>query len=95
MVGTRHVFETYIRSTPDKVWEALTDPAFTRQFFFGLAVNAGWEPGGAYSYDNAQGPALEGTIEEIDPPRRLARHLAGEGGARSGGWGGGRWLGRH
>ena len=71
MVGTRHVFETYIRSTPDKVWEALTDPAFTRQFFFGLAVNAGWEPGGAYSYDNAQGPALEGTIEEIDPPRRL------------------------
>ena len=40
MVGTRHVFETYIRSTPDKVWEALTDPAFTRQFFFGLAVNA-------------------------------------------------------
>jgi len=71
MVGTRHVFETYIRSTPDKIWEALTDPAFTRQFFFGLAVNTGWEPGGAYSYDNEQGPAIEGTIEEIDPPCRL------------------------
>jgi uncharacterized protein YndB with AHSA1/START domain len=71
VVSTRHVFETYIRSTPDKVWEALTDPAFTRQFFFGLAVNAGWEADTPYSYDSEQGPAIEGTIEEIDRPRHL------------------------
>jgi uncharacterized protein YndB with AHSA1/START domain len=71
MVGTRHVFETYIRSTPDKIWAALTDPAFTRQFFFGLAINAGWELDSAYSYDNEHGAAIDGRIEAIEPPRRL------------------------
>ncbi len=70
MAITRHVFETYIRATPEKVFEALTEPAFTRQYFFGLAVNSGWEAGGAYHYDN-DGPAIEGTVEEIDAPRRL------------------------
>jgi uncharacterized protein YndB with AHSA1/START domain len=71
VTGTRHVFETYVRATPDRVWAALTDPAFTRQFFFGLAVNAGWEAGGAYRYDGADGPALAGTIEVCEPPHRL------------------------
>lgn len=71
-MATRHVFETYIRATPEQVWAALTEPAFTRQFFFGLAVNAGWEPGGAYTYDGADGPAIEGTVESIEPPHRLA-----------------------
>ncbi len=70
-MATRHVFETYIRATPDQVWEALTEPAFTRQFFFGLAVNAGWEPGGTYTYDNDGGPAIEGIIESVERPRKL------------------------
>lgn len=71
-MATRHVFETYIRATPDQVWRALTDPAFTRQFFFGLAVNAAWEPGSAYSYDGPDGgPAIDGTIEVCEPPHRL------------------------
>ena len=71
MTVTRHVFESYIRATPDKVWEALTDPAFTARYFFGLAVQAGWEPGSTYSYDSPAGPSIEGTLVEVDPPRRL------------------------
>ena len=32
------VYVTYIAATPDQVWQALTDPAFSRQYFFGYAV---------------------------------------------------------
>lgn len=70
-MATRHVFETYVRATPERVWEALTRPEFTRQFFFGLAVSSGWEPGGTVTYDGEGGPAVDGVIEEVDPPRRL------------------------
>ena len=69
---TRHVFETYIRSTPERVWEALTDPAFTRRYFFGLAIASGWEPGGRWSLDGPDGqPAIDGVVEECTPPTRL------------------------
>lgn len=71
MAGTRHVFETYIRATPENVWEALTEPSFTRQYFFGCAVASGWEPGGPYRYDAGDDAAIEGVVEEIDPPRKL------------------------
>ena len=74
MVGTRHVFETYIRSTPDEVWKALTDPAFTRQFFFGLAINAGWEPDTPYSCDNAA-PSSRRIL--VQPRLRLPRPRRG------------------
>ena len=71
MAVTRHVFETYIRSTPEQVWQALTDPAFTTQYFYGCAVESGWQAGSEYRFTGEFGPAIEGTIEEIDPPRRL------------------------
>ena len=69
---TRHVFETYIRTTPEAAWQALTDPAFTRRYLSGLAINSGWEPGGRYTLDGADGqPAIEGVVEECVPPARL------------------------
>ena len=42
------VYVTYIASTPEKVWQALTDPAFTRQYFFGFAVDVEPKQGGAF-----------------------------------------------
>ena len=71
MAITRHVFETYIRSTPEQVWQGLTDPAFTKQYFYGCSVDSGWQPGGGYRFTGEFGPAIEGVVEEIDPPRRL------------------------
>ena len=38
MPAPRHVFQTHIRATPEAVWQALTDPAFTRRYFHGTAV---------------------------------------------------------
>ena len=71
MARPRHILETYIKATPEQIWHALTDPDRTRLYFSDLAVRSGWEPGDAYAYDGQHGPAVEGVIEEIDPPRRL------------------------
>ena len=42
------VYVTYIASTPEKVWQALTDPAFTQQYFFGFAIDIEPKEGGAF-----------------------------------------------
>jgi uncharacterized protein YndB with AHSA1/START domain len=44
----RTVFVTYIASTPEKVWQALTSAEFTRQYFFGFAVEIEPRPGGRF-----------------------------------------------
>ena len=67
-----HVFEVYIRTTPERLWQALTDPAFTRQYYFGTAVQSDWKPGAAYRYLYPSGETMiAGTVLESDPPRRL------------------------
>ncbi len=67
-----HVFETYIRATPQAVWAALTKPEFTRQYFFHTAVNSGWEPNGSVAYTMPNGSlAVDGVLVEVDEPRRL------------------------
>ena len=40
MTITRHIYEIYIKATPEKIWQALTDPAFTVQYFHGTAVES-------------------------------------------------------
>src|SRR5581483_6391103 len=42
------VYVTYIAATPERVWQALTDPAFTRQYFFGLTVDVESRAGGIF-----------------------------------------------
>ncbi len=42
------IYVTYIASTPDKVWQALTDPAFSRQYFAGFAVDVEPKAGGKF-----------------------------------------------
>ncbi len=72
MPPIRHIHETYIKSSPERIWQALTDPEFTRRWFFDTSIQSGWEPGGGYQYLMADGSAaLGGTIVEFDPPRRL------------------------
>lgn len=68
------VLETYIKTSAEKLWEALTDGEITRQFFQGDAsVESGFQPGDDYLYTSAQGNAmLKGTILESEPPKRLS-----------------------
>jgi uncharacterized protein YndB with AHSA1/START domain len=68
----RHVYEVYIRTTPEKLWRAITDPTFTRQYFYEQIVESNWRPGSAYVHRTADGTTrIAGTIVEIHPPRRL------------------------
>ncbi len=72
MPAPRHVFQTHIRATPEAVWQALTDPDFTRRYFHRTAVDSTWERGAGFRMILPNGAdAVEGIVEEVDPPRRL------------------------
>jgi uncharacterized protein YndB with AHSA1/START domain/DNA-binding transcriptional ArsR family regulator len=68
-----HVYEIYIRTTPERLWQALTDPELTQQYaFFGSRIESDWRVGSPYSYTNpVGGKVITGEVLEIDPPRRL------------------------
>jgi uncharacterized protein YndB with AHSA1/START domain/DNA-binding transcriptional ArsR family regulator len=72
MEKPRHVYEIYIRTTPEKLWQAITDPAFTRQYFYGSRVQSDFRVGSPIAHlDDAGGHMLDGKIVEVDPPRKL------------------------
>ncbi len=67
----RHVYEIYIKTTPERLWRAITDPADTRQYFFGSEVQSDWKKGSKLVYLNDGQVSLDCTILEIDPAHRL------------------------
>ncbi|WP_416210346.1 ArsR/SmtB family transcription factor [Frankia sp. Cr1] len=69
------IFEIYIRTTPERLWEAITDPEIRSKYNFGARVISEWTPGSRYemSAPGAPGPLGEGENLEIDPPRRLVQ----------------------
>jgi uncharacterized protein YndB with AHSA1/START domain/DNA-binding transcriptional ArsR family regulator len=72
MERPRHVFQVYIRTQPDQLWQAITDPEFTQRFFFQTRVEAEWRAGAPLRYWMRDGQlAVEGEVLESDPPRRL------------------------
>jgi uncharacterized protein YndB with AHSA1/START domain/DNA-binding transcriptional ArsR family regulator len=72
MNAPKHVYEVYIRTTPEALWNAITDPVFTRQFFYGTAVRSGWKVGDTVEHVQPDGTvALSGKVLEVNPPRRL------------------------
>lgn len=69
---TRFVYVTYIRTTPDKLWAALTQPEFTKQYWFGVTMESGWTAGSKWKMKYDDGRVMDaGSIIESDPPRRL------------------------
>jgi uncharacterized protein YndB with AHSA1/START domain len=67
------VYVTYIAATPEKVWQALTDPAFTRQYFGGLAVDVEPRAGGAFFLRYPDGRAhIAGRVIGWSPPQRFS-----------------------
>ncbi len=69
------VFEIYIKTTPDRLWEAITNSELRRRYNFGVGVESAWTPGSHYeaTHPNAPGPISEGDNLEVDPPRRLVQ----------------------
>jgi uncharacterized protein YndB with AHSA1/START domain len=67
------VYVTYIASSPEKVWEALTSSEFTRQYFFGTSVEIEPKVGGSFAMRTPDGKFdIKGEVIEWDPPRRLS-----------------------
>ena len=67
-----HVYEVYIRTTPEKLWQAITDPAMTQQFFYHTRVASDWQQGSTVRWTNPEGNEIVvGTVLEIEPPKRL------------------------
>ena len=72
--GTMTVFEIYIKTTPERLWEAITDEEMRAKYSFGIGTVSDWTPGSEYKsgvpgvIDIASGENLE-----VDPPRRLVQ----------------------
>ena len=71
------VFEIYIRTTPERLWEAITDGDIRSKYNFGSRIDSDWAPGSRLqmTHPNAPGPLGEGEVLEADPPRRLVHSM--------------------
>jgi uncharacterized protein YndB with AHSA1/START domain/DNA-binding transcriptional ArsR family regulator len=69
------VFEIYIRTTPERLWQAITDPEIRSKYNFGARVESDWTPGSHYEMGQPEAGVLlgEGENLEVDPPRRLVQ----------------------
>jgi uncharacterized protein YndB with AHSA1/START domain len=73
---TTAVFEVFIKTTPERLWEAITDPKLRAKYTFGVETHSDWTPGSTYkasvpgAFDIAAGENLE-----VDPPRRLVQSM--------------------
>jgi len=69
------VFEIYIKTTPERLWEAITSAEMRRTYWFGVGVTSDWTPGSRYEATHPQGatPIFAGENLEVDPPRRLVQ----------------------
>ena len=66
------VYVTYIRTTPQKLWQALTESEFTRQFWFGTSQECDWKVGSSWRIMIPDGRVADsGEVLEIEPYQRL------------------------
>jgi uncharacterized protein YndB with AHSA1/START domain len=76
-----HIYQIAIRTSPEKLWRALTDGDATEQYYFNTRIDGDWRAGGAYRYltsaggigalTNAGEPMIDGVVLVCDPPRKL------------------------
>ena len=71
------VFEIYIKTTPERLWQAITDPEIRSKYQFGAEVTSDWTPGGRFEMGNPGAPGLlgEGVNLEVEPPRKLVQSM--------------------
>jgi uncharacterized protein YndB with AHSA1/START domain len=68
----KFVYVIFIRTTAEKLWDALTKPEFTRAYWFGCWQDTTWEPGSSWRLMIPDGRVGDsGEVVEVDKPRRL------------------------
>jgi len=71
-MSSQFVYVTYIRTTPEKLFEALTKPEFTRQYWYGVSSESEWRVGAEWKLRFSDGRIADaGEVLEYDPPKRL------------------------
>ena len=76
MSTPENVYEIEIATTPERLWQAITDPEQTRKYFFGARSISDWKVGSRWTSESDEGEVyLDGEILEIDPPRHLVHTL--------------------
>jgi uncharacterized protein YndB with AHSA1/START domain len=72
MAESQFVYVIYIRTTAEKLWQALTEPEFTRRYWFDTTQESEWRPGASWKIVFPDGRLADsGEVVEIDPPQRL------------------------
>ena len=73
MTNPDYQYEIWIRTTPQRLWQAITTAEFTRQYFHGMAIESDWTPGSPVLFRYPDGRVgVEGSIIESEPHSRLA-----------------------
>ncbi len=68
------IFEIYIKTTPERLWKAITDAEMRAKYSFGLSVKSNWQAGSRYEGKSPTAALIiEGENLEVDPPRRLVQ----------------------
>jgi uncharacterized protein YndB with AHSA1/START domain len=72
MARSKFVYVSYIRTTPERLWSALTDAEFIRKYWFGMTIDSRWTVGSPWKIVSSEGELFDdGEILESEPPRRL------------------------
>lgn len=72
MAKSTCIYVSYIRTTPEKLWKALTDAEFTKQYWFGMRSVSEWRPGSPWKLVSQDGTVWDaGEVVEAKPPKRL------------------------
>ncbi len=72
MSKAEFVYTTYIKTTPEKLWHALTDKAFTEKYWLCCSLTSDWKVGSRMHMDRDGEVKNECVILESDPPRRMS-----------------------
>lgn len=71
-MSSKYVYVTYIRTTPEKLWAALTEPEFQKRYWFGMHQDCEWMPGSKWKMVFSDGRVADsGEVVEATPPRRV------------------------
>lgn len=73
VAGDTAVFEVFIKTTPERLWEAITDPTQRARFSFGVETHSSWEAGSEYRAAGGDAEVAGGTNLVVEPPRLLVQ----------------------
>ena len=72
MTKPKFVYTTFIRSTPKKTWDAISNPKFAKQYWAGMTNVSDWKKGSKWEHFNPENEVwITGEVVECDPPKRL------------------------